>query len=129
MKVINLKNHRKGVVRCDRVTPLGNPFELKDKDDAAERNQVILGFRRYLFRVVWRNEDPSAAAKQVAAEIGVEVSKKFKHPTRKAFLQQFTSLGDDSILGCWCAPLYCHCDVIISAKDAFDRLQEGHGLS
>jgi len=93
MKIINvagLPANAPGVVYCGRRTrigwpqsPLHNPFALV-KDGT--REQVIAKFRTYLME---RIEDGD-----------------------RKILDALDVLTEDSVLGCWCKPAACHCDVI-----------------
>jgi hypothetical protein len=94
MKVVNVRRRRSnapGIVYCGRRTyngwrksPLYNPYRL-DKD--GNRAQVIAKYRAYLLREIEKGN--------------------------RAILDALDALTEDSVLGCWCKPLACHCDVIV----------------
>lgn len=91
MQVVNVnvyggvqKAKRRGVIYCGRPSTLGNPEPLKSEDD---REAAIERYRQWLLEMV---------------EIGDE-------PVMDALRE----LQEDSILGCWCRPKACHCDVIV----------------
>jgi hypothetical protein len=70
-------------VYCGRPSKWGNPFRLRDRSEA-ERAKVIQQFRAYWY-----------APEQVHL--------------RLAALKEIPT---NAALGCFCAPLPCHCDVI-----------------
>ena len=86
MQVINIKTTKvKGVVYCGRPSPLGNPFSLKN----FSREESIAHYREWLHRQLIRGN--------------------------QEVIKALEALQEDSILGCYCKPLDCHCDVIIKA--------------
>jgi hypothetical protein len=70
-------------VYCGRPSPLANWFEI---DKHGTREEVVALYEQYLL----------------------------DHLERKdlAITKAFESLNENSILGCWCEPLLCHCEVI-----------------
>jgi hypothetical protein len=65
---------------------LGNPEPLKSEED---RENNLKRYAKHLFRIC--NEDPD-------------------------YRLILKSLPDDTVLGCFCAPKKCHCDIIIEAS-------------
>lgn len=109
----NLKATKQGI-RCDRASPLGNPFHLCTE---SQRDAVIEGYRRYLWRVT-QGEEPIAAATAIASEMGLTLSGNLVYPTRQRLQaaiieieKQWQRDGKVTLL-CWCKPAACHCDVI-----------------
>lgn len=86
MRPVNLRRESCDV-RCDRATPLGNPFPMQCE---ADRETVIANYRQWLW------------AKMQAQD--------------SAVMAQLLSIKEGDRLGCWCAPKPCHCDVIINAR-------------
>ncbi len=79
------KAKRRGVIYCGRPSCLGNYADtLKTEDD---RPRVIAAYRQWLLDMIAENDDP--------------------------VMDALRELKEDSILGCWCKPLACHCDVIV----------------
>jgi len=98
MKIVNLSTFKGGKRRlrhlggvyCGRPSPLGNPFSHK-KDSLADtivasREEAIEAYRRWLW-IKLKEFDP-------------------------VVIRAMSELKEDSILGCWCRPLACHCEVI-----------------
>ena len=113
IKVANLKHTNKGV-RCDRGTALGNPFELTHE---SERDNVIFGFKRYLWMVLHHNIEPYIAANDIANDQNLKISRTWKRPSRddiESLLTEIIGLyeKENVTLLCWCFPKKCHCDVI-----------------
>lgn len=71
---------------CGRPSPLGNPYRIGVDGDRAT---VIRKYRTWLWGRL-RSGD-------------------------QAIIDALSGLTDDAVLGCWCTPLPCHCDVIIRA--------------
>jgi poly(3-hydroxybutyrate) depolymerase len=90
MQVVNIgtvpAGQRTGVVYCGRPSPLGNPFRLGVH---GSRSECIAKFRRWLWERLQARDAVVLAA--------------------------LDSLREDSVLGCWCKPHDCHCDVIVRA--------------
>lgn len=75
-------------------SPLGNPYHIgKDGD----RTQVIAAYRKWLDAKVAAN-DP-------------------------AVINALKQIKEDTKLGCWCAPLTCHCDEIINVWKLLQRVK------
>ncbi len=91
MRVVNVsayggveKAKRRGVIYCGRPTTLGNPKPLKCE---ADRPGDIEEYRQWLLTMIAENDDP--------------------------VMDALRELKEDSILGCFCKPKACHCDVIV----------------
>ena len=90
-------------VDIDRRNPiLGNPFVLRDHNDAAARNQVIERFRAK-YQADIKSNGPMAAATEALAER--------------------VRNGERVVCMCWCWPRKCHGTVII--EEIKRRLQCG----
>lgn len=120
--IANLKHTNIGF-RCDRQTPLGNPFVLI-KDNKHNRSLSICAFRMYINLVVLKNKKPHEARHIVAEHLNLNkeegVGITFTLPTRvdlinslKALLIDITS-NTDQVLLCWCFPKYCHTQILIN---------------
>ncbi len=99
MQIVNVKSlggvraaRQAGVVYCGRGSPLGNPFRV-GKDGT--REEVIAKFR------VWLWEQLKGGNAEVQAALD--------------------ALGEDSVLGCHCAPRPCHAAVIARAWAYWSR--------
>lgn len=93
MKIVNVREfggiaaaQRAGVVYCGRPSVLGNPFVVGKH---GTRDEVIEKFRQWLWNRLQAND--------------------------KAVLKAMNELNEESVLGCWCTPSACHCEVIQSA--------------
>jgi hypothetical protein len=92
LKVVNVKDYgglqaatKAGVIYCGRPNPLGNPFRL----DKFSREEAISNYRVWLYHQLINNN--------------------------RKIISTLEELKEDSVLGCWCKPLACHCDIIIKA--------------
>tara|TARA_Y100000310_G_scaffold319581_1_gene375019 strand:+ start:291 stop:608 length:318 start_codon:yes stop_codon:yes gene_type:complete len=102
--VVNLKGGRpRGVVRVHRPTPLGNPFHIGQD---GTREQVINKYDQWL--AVKLSNAGSLQSREM-----------------RSLLRKYKQDGK-LILGCWCAPLDCHADVIARVLRA--RLAAQGGL-
>lgn len=102
------------VVKVDRSSFLGNPFDLKSE---AQRDLVCDAYESYFWNVL-KGAEPLQAAATIASEKGLPVSKVWKRPTRAQFTQVLKKLlsalmrGENIQLGCWCVPFRCHAETI-----------------
>ena len=108
-----------GAISGDRTSLIGNPFELENKDNAEQRAKVISIFQTYFTRVVYFGEEPvDVVASTLKAFPGLTIAGTWKKPSRKAFIDSLLAIWDVveakglAEVGCWCAPLPCHLDVI-----------------
>lgn len=113
--VANLRDTKEGI-RCDRVSALGNPFQLESELD---RILVVKAFREYLNAVAVNEEEPAIVAARMSVKYEIAVSNTWKRPTYRQFIGELNridqlSLNEDITLLCWCVPLTCHCHVIES---------------
>jgi hypothetical protein len=109
----NLKETKVGIC-CDRSSHRGNPFILKSE---ADRDNICDGFKKYLWAILGRGYSPVDAANAIAVSMGLEISTKWRAPTREQFLaamKQIEEAPDGTQLLCWCHPLRCHCDEYVS---------------
>lgn len=108
------------VIRVDRYSPLGNPFELINE---ANRDICIQSYKEYLYLVVFKSVAVNEAIKRVLARHqDQEISPTWlrKHWTTTQVKAEFYRLKTqasliDITLVCWCKPKSCHADVIKSA--------------
>ena len=91
IRVVNKKTNTVPIdFMCDRTSPLGNPFKMRNLCD---RERVISLFHKYFYANL--NPDRSTIGFLEYLDEILQAAK-----TR------------DITLGCWCAPEPCHCDVI-----------------
>ncbi len=90
INIVNLKNHKGDVMRCCIGTPLGNPFKMKNEKD---RDRVCEEYEEYLYNKIYKDKD--APMRKQVADVVVKAMN-----------------GDIVNLGCYCAPLRCHCESI-----------------
>lgn len=91
IKIVNLKRIKSGLgfVKCDRSSPLGNPFVMRSEVD---RNEVCNKYDE------WFNEKISSKDEKVL----VELRRIWKIGRELGIVQ----------LACWCSPSRCHCETI-----------------
>lgn len=98
LRVANIRTESIGY-RCDRSSPLGNPFKLENKT-LENRIEVVQAHKRFLESMLLNKSieeklDPSY--KQVSRyEYLDTLGKAFRDPSKT--------------LLCWCYPQKCHCD-------------------
>ena len=95
MEIVNLRNLsgdrsaaallERGLVRVDRRTRWGNPYQI---GPGADREEVIERYRRHLWRQIRRGD---------------------------VSLEDLAALAESKGLACWCAPRPCHADVLARA--------------
>ena len=101
-------------VRCDRFSPIGNPFFMINETEE-ERNRVCDLYQSYFDDIMKNNlTDRQIFEKyQVSSEIV-----KFKEFMRELWRQHKRY---DLTLGCWCAPKRCHTETIKEFIESFDK--------
>jgi hypothetical protein len=102
IRIVNLRqsNGQPGIVKVDRSTVLGNPFEITPECD---RYQSIAQYRVWL----WERMREKKAVWLKLLE-----------------LVRIYQATDELVLGCWCAPLKCHAEVIRAAIEWLDKQRE-----
>lgn len=102
--------------RCDRATPLGNPFEMKTE---ADRDPVCDAFQEY-HDLILGGMNPPEAFYTVATHRSISTTTRFKFPTREEYLNALAGIKKGDRLLCWCvtkrAPKRCHCQTLVSHK-------------
>jgi hypothetical protein len=110
-----------GAVVVDRTSVLGNPFILKKNGDAADRDEVIECYRKYLYEIAVNDRDPFSAALSIKELLWkrnrwINISTTVR-PSRSAFMQELERIHELAKiqrvkLYCWCHPRPCHAIVI-----------------
>ena len=80
---VNIKTHKCDVF-CGRGSPFGNPFKIGDCETYT-REKVISEFRSYFYKKLWTDENFRGKVHELKGKV----------------------------LGCYCKPKACHCDVIV----------------
>jgi hypothetical protein len=118
IKVENLRNETNGF-RCDRKSPLGNPFVLLKGQEEVMRDCVVKAYGIYLHEVANNGLEPKEAVQRVQAISRSQLIIAFtKPPDRQSFISYLAKIEiaytDRNLITllCWCAPKACHCDRI-----------------
>lgn len=110
MKVVNVYHYggrqqaeAAGVTFCGRPTALGNPYSHKPntlaKFRVKTRQEAIDKYRPWLYNeLVNGNQE---------------------------VIKALEALKEDSVLGCFCKPLDCHCDIIVKAYHWWRNYRDG----
>lgn len=119
-------------VRCDRKTPLGNPFDIRGKE--ALRDAACECFEEYCDLIINHDHEPGYAARQVLNKFRVKfpdlrLSPVWERPSRAKFLKEFMAIKEEDMLMCHCFPKRCHCESIrkqrMDVGDFSKVLQQG----
>lgn len=94
MKIDNLNKYRSinefrlktSGIYCGRPSVLGNPYPITKSE---ERDEVIAKYRVWLWEQI-QNKN-------------------------KEILTELEKMNEETVLGCWCSPKFCHCEIIIKA--------------
>jgi hypothetical protein len=113
LSIGNIKNGDKGV-KCDRSTPLGNPFFMKR--DGSNRDAVCDAFQDYHDLIVNEEMLPFTAAQRVKRKYRLDLAMAFKFPTNQEYLAALAEIQPGDKLICWCFPLRCHCQTHVNHK-------------
>lgn len=96
VNIVNLRNKEKYDFRCDRESPVGNPYYMKNE---WYRKSVCHAYNNYFHSIMTRPEeilsDEQITFRNYAESI-LEHLKQYK----------------EVVLACWCTPLRCHCETI-----------------
>lgn len=117
MTIVNMHKDSKAEekrVRCDRFSPVGNPFFMKDKSNE-ERNRVCDLYKEYFYDIMKNKMDNE----QIKEKYNIEIdTKKFIE-----FMREIWKVHQryDLTLGCWCAPKRCHTETIKEFIESFDK--------
>lgn len=103
VKIVNMRWSKHPMFRCDRTSPLGNPFRMRDKSQA-ERNRVCDKYYNYFHENLNPDKAPPGFLEQLDE------------------ILQAAEKGDVTI-GCWCVPDRCHCQTIKNYVDQQIRLR------
>lgn len=98
VRIVNMRWEKHPTFRCDRVSPLGNPFKLRDASEK-ERHRICNEYDRYFNE----NLNPDVAPGRFLEYLDQIIQAASKR---------------DITIGCWCAPRRCHCQTI---KDYVER--------
>ncbi len=120
MQVVNVKDVKRdavptGFVYCGRSkgwwgegSIMGNPFSHLGNTAAAykvrTREEAIAAYKSYLWAVMNGKETVALPHNDIPCLL-----------SRQQVLDFLEALTEDSVLGCHCKPLACHCDVIAAA--------------
>lgn len=98
VKIVNLRWKKAPTFRCDRSSPVGNPFLMLDSS-TEERDRVCDLYYDYFQKNLNPDDSPYGFLE---------------------YLDQILQAASerDITLGCWCAPKRCHCETI---KDYVER--------
>ncbi len=90
IKIINIRTGEVPTFRCDRLSPLGNPYIIRNEQ---ERDEACDLYEEYFNKSL--NPD-------------------WAKPGFLEYLDKIiqTAKVQDITLGCWCAPKRCHCETI-----------------
>lgn len=109
----NLRTTKNGI-RCDRISVLGNPFEMGNE---RQRDAVCDAFDEYLEEVLKTSESVEIITNKIAQKYKVGIARAWKVPTKVqikeelAMLQIKLAQGPLTLL-CWCNPKRCHVNSI-----------------
>jgi hypothetical protein len=114
MKVVNVYDYggreaaeAASVVYCGRPSPLGNPYSHMGntlaKFRVKNRDEALDKYRRWLYHELTNGN--------------------------KQVIEALENLKENDVLGCFCKPKACHCDIIIAAWKWWFNLGGKDGIS
>jgi len=101
-------------IRIDRSSKLGNPYDLKDKDNTDHRRKVVIAYKKW-FKANLSISDTNIV---VALDTDLLLAKNRKNTTVGEFKQELRTIlrkildGKNIRLMCWCYPKECHGEVV-----------------
>ena len=103
VQIINLRTGQPYDFRCDRKSPVGNPYTMHNE---SERDEVCEQYESLFDQTMHDNTlDDNTVGPLFNSNVG-----KFR-----AYIQQIVNFHNQHghvTLACWCAPKRCHCETI-----------------
>ena len=103
VQIINLRTKQPYDFRCDRKSPVGNPYTMHNE---SERDEVC---EQYVMLFDQTMTDTTLNDDDIGPLINSNVGK------FRAYIQQIINFHNQHghvTLACWCAPKRCHCETI-----------------
>ena len=103
IQIINLRTGQSYDFRCDRKSPVGNPYTMHNE---SERDKVCEQYESLFDQTMHDNTlDDNTVGPLFNSNVG-----KFR-----AYIQEIVNFHNQHghvTLACWCAPKRCHCETI-----------------
>ena len=103
VQIINLRTKQSYDFRCDRQSPVGNPYFMHNE---GERDLVCEEYFK-LFDQTMHDDSLADNAKARGMTSTVKEFRDYIHRIEKHYATHGTVT-----LACWCSPKRCHCEVI-----------------
>ena len=103
IQIINLRSNQPYDFRCDRKSPVGNPYTMykeSERDKVCEQYTML--FDQIMHDVTLNDDDIGPLTNSNVGEF-------------KAYVQQIVDFHKQHghvTLACWCSPKRCHCEII-----------------
>ena len=103
VQIINLRTKQPYDFRCDRQSPVGNPYFMHNE---SERDLVCKKYKRLFSQIMTDDtlEDDDRAPGMTST---VKEFRDYIHRIEKHYATHGTVT-----LACWCSPKQCHCETI-----------------
>lgn len=109
------------IVRIDRVSVLGNPFDMGSDETLRER--VVGAHRAWLDVILERGQQVDAVrlATSMAQQLGLKIASSWKQSSAEAIIRELYDIAQaaegnkDVWILCWCVPAACHGDAYKAA--------------
>ena len=103
VQIINLRTKQHYDFRCDRQSPVGNPYFMHNE---GERDLVCEKYLK-LFDRIMHDDSLADNAKSRGMTSTVKEFRDYIHRIEKHYATHGTVT-----LACWCSPKQCHCETI-----------------
>lgn len=103
VQIINLRTKQHYDFRCDRQSPVGNPYFMRNE---GERDLVCEKYFKFFNQIM---HDDSLADNTKARGMTGTV-KEFRDYIHR--IEQHYATHGTVTLACWCSPKQCHCEII-----------------
>ena len=103
VQIINLRTKQPYDFRCDRQSPVGNPYFMHNE---SERDLVCEKYLK-LFDQIMHNDSLADNAKSRGMTSTVKEFRDYIHR-----IEQHYATHGTVTLACWCSPKQCHCETI-----------------
>lgn len=102
VQIINLRTQQYYDFRCDRKSPVGNPYFMRTE---SEREEVCERYKRLFDRIM--TDSTLNDNRAVGMTSTVKEFRDYIHRIEKHYATHGTVT-----LACWCSPKRCHCETI-----------------
>ena len=103
VQIVNLRTTKTCDFRCDRMSPVGNPFIMRseaDRDTVCDNYETL--FDQTMHDTTLDDNEKAFGMTGTVKEFRTYINRIVEHHRQHGSVT----------LGCWCSPKRCHCETI-----------------